>query len=1074
MKTSSIRYLIIFFSLPLFAQGHSFLFERIATSRGGSSEKIQCILQDSKGFIWFGTDDGLKKYDGQRFTTFQHEPDEPNSLSNGNILAMLEDHNGMIWIGTEGGGLNRLDPAKSQFKRYLPEAKNEKSLSHPIVSALFQSEDGILWIGTDGGGLNRLDPQTDSFRRFKRDPMDPKSISHNRIKVLHGDSKGNLWIGTGGGGLNLFDFETETFMQFKHNRFDNTSLSSNFVNTIYQNEDGVLWIGTFQGGLNRFNISSHQFQRFQNDSRDPYSLSNDNVNMILKDSLGRMWLATDKGLNRFDYDNARFACFSYDPFNSSSISDNQVLSLLCDRSGILWIGTAKAGINKLGKSYPRLIHYGKDPLNEKSLSNNSVSAFAEDYSGNLWVGTNGGGLNRLDRVRGEFFTFSQDISNRQSLSNDRILSLLVDHTGSVWIGTDGGGLNRYHSSSNQFERFQHQDSNPGSLSHDVVWALMEDHLGAIWVGTQTGVSRMNPETGKFDTIRIDVSGGSGLDQGAIWTLFEDHLHNVWLGSERGGLIRYQSDTQQFTHFQNNPADPQSISQNVVLSLFEDSLGHLWVGTWGGGLNLLDPLDNTFVHYGKKDGLPDEVIYGILGDDSGNLWLSTNHGLARFNRDTHEVTQFGLEDGLQGLAFNAGAFFKSCRGEMFFGGVNGLNIFRPENLINNEQAPPIVVTSMQLYDHVVASDISDTAEFEFNYDEDYFHFEFSALDFQNPNANQFAVLMEGQDSNWHLIGEGGNSNYRLSPGDFVFRVRGSNSEGVWNDKGVAIKIRVRAPYWSSWWFILLETLSVAILIVWGVVYQKRRFKRQKAKALIDLDLKRKTEELESARNLQLSMLPKTLPLVQGLDIAVYMQTATEVGGDYYDFLTTEDGSMTAAIGDATGHGLQAGIMVAATKALFNSFAAENEPVGILQKTSQALRAMGLSKMYMGLTLARFRERAVCIASAAMPYALLYRKNRDLIEEVELKGLPLGSFDYPYQQVDLQLGAGDVLLFASDGFEERFNDQDEMLGHIRVKDCFRESQRDSSREIINALVEAGEGWAKGRPQDDDVTFLVIKVQ
>lgn len=1048
---------------------HSYEFTRMVANPNGKQGRVTCVLQDHKGFLWFGTTEGLKKFDGNHMTVFKHDPEDSNSLGHNHILALHEDRNGSIWIGTDGGGLDRLDPHRRTFSHFQPQPKDDSSLSHPSVTAIAEDPEGHIWVGTDGG-LNRLDRETGMFHQYKRQPGERNSLSHNRVRALLWDRHGFLWIGTAGGGLSRFEPGKEAFQHYRHSRKDQNSLPGNRVSCLFEDRRGHLWVGLDQSGLVRFNYSDGVFERFRHNARDPSSLSHNNVNAVFEDRFGRLWIGTDEGLNRFDWASGGFAVLRHDRLRSSSLSHDRVHALLVDRTGILWIGSGPGFIDKLNVS-DSILHYQKDASSNNSLSHNNVSAFAEDGAGSLWVGTMGGGLNKLDRLRGEFSYYRRDSQDPESLASNRIRCLLIDRDGFLWIGTDGQGLDRLDPETNRITHYRHQGNRSGSIDSDVIWSLHQDDLGNLWVGTQAGLNRWNRDKDNFEKVEL-VDNPLVDSLGAIWALHEDRQNDLWIGTERGGLLRLHSQTGQVDHYQNDPLDPNSLSLNVVLSISEDRHGRLWVGTWGGGLNLYLPDSNQFKVVTRNDGLPDNVIYGILADDRGRLWVSTNRGLALFDPESEQIQTFGPEQGLDNLAFNAGAFYQNRYGELFFGGLRGFDIFRPENLSNRSTMPPVAITALRLYEDVIATDLQGRHEFEFEHHQDFFTFECAVLDFENPEVNRFAIKMEGKDKDWHYTQGLQQANYHLDPGEYVFRVRGANSDGVWNQEGVSVSLLVKHPFWMSWWFIGLEFLLGLLALVGLVLFLRHRFRQQEAKAILDLELRRKTEELEAARDLQLSMLPEQVPEVPHLDIAVHMQTATEVGGDYYDFVYEDDGTLTAVVGDATGHGLKAGTMVAATKSLFMSLAGEREPSEILVHASTTLASMGFSRMYMGMSIARFNGSTVTMSSAAMPYALHYRKAEGQVHTIELKGLPLGSHPYPYQQTEIDLAEGDVLLMATDGYEEMFNPEDELLGHKTVKKQFLELGDRDPEQIIDQLVAYGQEWSRGRPQEDDITFLVIK--
>ncbi|MGH7451272.1 MAG: SpoIIE family protein phosphatase, partial [bacterium] len=589
---------------------------------------------------------------------------------------------------------------------------------------------------------------------------------------------------------------------------------------------------------------------------------------------------------------------------------------------------------------------------------------------------------------------------------------------------------------------------------------------------------------------------------SVRAIHQDQSGVLWLGTA-GGFNKFDPKTNSFKRYLHDLTNPNSLGGNIVQSIYADPGGILWLGTYGGGLNRFDPKTEQFTVYTEKNsGLNNNAVYATLPDEHGNLWLSTNAGVCKFNPQLNTFKIYDVDDGLQSREFNGQAFFKSPSGEMFFGGIMGFNAFYPDSVKDNPIAPQIALTDFKLFNESVAiggksplqKHISETDSIALAYWQNDISFEFVALHYGRPESNEYAFRLENYDTDWRYAGAQRIATYtNLDPGAYIFRVKGSNNDGVWNKEGISIRITITPP----WWRTTAAYVMYALLLIVGIVtvdrLQRRRLiakereraylreaelraEAAEAKArAIQAENERKTHELEEARKLQLSMLPKTVPALPNFDIAVYMQTANEVGGDYYDFKLDDDGTLTAAVGDATGHGLQAGTMVAATKSLFNSLAHMPHPVPILAEASHALKGMGFHNMYMAMTIAKFKEHRMRLATAGMPYPLIYRAASGHVEEVELKGLPLGSFsDVQYQWKELNLNMGDAVLFMSDGLPEMFNAQGEVLGEDRAKELFKEVGQVASEQIVEHLVKAGKAWANGQPQNDDVTLVVVKVK
>lgn len=847
-------------------------FERISGEKGLPGSSVNSILQDSRGFLWVGTDDGLSRYDGYTFKVYRNDPENPYSLSYNDVTSIYEDASGTLWIGTEDGGLNRFDREMEQFGHYKHDPDNPHSLSHNSVSALYEDQSGTLWIGTYGGGLNQLDRKKERFVRYKNNPDDPHSLSHDLVWTVYEDQSGALWIGTKDG-LNVFDREHQRFIRYKNDLTDPYSLCDNSVMAIYEDREDGFWIGT-RGGLAKFNRKTQQFLSYRHDPSDPYSLSNDSVLSIFEDQMGRLWIGTEGGgLNRFHQQTERFTHYKAGKNDPYGLPSNYISSIYEDRSGVFWVGSYGGGLLKSHRKTVKFLHYRHDPYNPDSLSHNAVSSIYKDQTDGLWVGTFGGGLNKIDWKwkTGIVTHYQHDPKNPHSLSHNSIWAICEDHLGDLWIGTEGGGLNKFDHKTEQFIHYRHDPSNPDSLSHDAVSAIYEDLSETLWIGTLGGgLNKFHRETEQFTRYGSDSANPYSLSEHAVSSIYEDRSGTLWVGTFGGGLNKFDRKTEQFTHYRNEPDVAESLSNNLVWSIYEDQSGILWVGT-GGGLNKFDRVAETFTHYRKKDGLPNEIIYGILEDTHGNLWISTNNGVARFDPRTAKIKTYHEGDGLQGNQFNPNAFHKSGRGEMFFGGINGFNAFYPETIQDNPHVPPIVFTDFQIFNQSVRPgeqyvlpakkehaklvqktrpsplqrSITEITDLTLSYKERVFSFEFAALDFTIPEKNQYAYMMEGFDEDWIYSGTRRFAQYTdLPAGDYIFRVKGANNDGTWNEEGISLNITVTPPFWGTFWF----RAFIIGLIVFGYIARVKRIKKHRK--ILEIKVNERTKELqENMRRLE---------------------------------------------------------------------------------------------------------------------------------------------------------------------------------------------------------------------------------
>jgi signal transduction histidine kinase/ligand-binding sensor domain-containing protein len=849
--------------------GQHIRFERIPIEQAA----VTSILQDSKGFLWLGTADGLSKYDGYSFTVYKNDPDDPRTLSDNFVWSIREDRAGRLWIGTGGGGLNRFDPQTEQFTRYQHDPDDPYSLSHDMVQSVYEDRSGRLWIGTSGGGLNRFDPQTERFTRYQHDLDDPHSLSDDTVFSICEDHTGLLWVGTYGGGLNKFDPQTEQFTRYRHDSDDPHSLSHDIVWSIHEDRAGLLWIGTNGGGLDRFDPQTEQFTHYQHDPDAPHTLSGNLVQPIYEDRAGWLWIGTnDGGLNRFDPQTEQFTRYQHDPNDPYSLSGDNVWSIYEDRAGLLWIGTWGGGLNKFDPQTEQFAHYQHDPDDPHSLSDNTVFSIDEGRAGLLWIGTTDG-LNKLERAAGQFSRYQHDPDDPHSLSYDNILSTCKSRSGLLWVGTWGGGLNKFDPQTEQFTRYQHDLNDPHSLSDDIVLSVYEDHAGLLWIGTYGGgLNKFDPQTEQFTRYQYDSDDPNGLSHNIVLSVYEDRAGLLWIGTWGGGLDRFDPQTEQFTHYQHEPDNPHSLSHNAITSIYEDRSGLLWIATNGGGLNKFDRDEGTFTHYREKDGLPSGVVYGILEDERGNLWLSTNKGLSKFNPRNETFKNYDLSDGLQGDEFNQGAYYKSESGEMFFGGINGFNAFYPQDIKDNPHVPPVVITGFRLFnepvpiggDSPLQKAIGETAALTLSHRDNVFSFEFAALSYAVPEKNRYAYKLEGFDKDWNYV----DSKRRfatytdLPAGDYVFRVKGSNEDGAWNEEGVALNITIIPPWWETLWF--RGALVVLALGLAFAAYRWRVGAIEGQRRQLEIQVAERTEELAKRLQEQAALYAVTSAAVASLE------------------------------------------------------------------------------------------------------------------------------------------------------------------------------------------------------------------
>ncbi|NIM10862.1 MAG: PAS domain S-box protein [Candidatus Aminicenantes bacterium] len=835
----------LIYSSGLYSQRPDLRFQHFTNEQGLAQSSVYCILQDQKGFMWFGTEHGLNRFDGYNFVVYKFQHDNPNNLNNSYILSLYQDSSGTLWIGTNGGGLNAFESVTHRFTHYLVDPESLDSPSN-IINAIFEDRSGELWIGTGGGGLKKFDRKKKAFIHFPVNPGDADSLSHNTINAVYKDSSGSLWIGTDGG-LKQFDREKKIIRS--------TGLAGPKVLAIYENSTKGLWVGT-EKGFYKFEqpTGTRQFVHYQIPADEKHLSRANTIRRFYQDRSGTFWIGTDYGLHIFDRQDKTYHSYYADTKDPHSLSINSVRAIYEDESGALWVGVYGGALNKLNRTEQTFNHYYGNPINPESLSNRGVFAIHEDKEGILWIGTYDQGLNAFNRETDELVSYRNEPGNPNSLSDNKIWAICEDQQGTLWIGTAEGGLNQFDRKTGTFTRYRHQPQNPNSLSNDVISCIIEDQQGILWIATNGGLNKFDPQRKQFVRYQTNPKNPNTLVHNLIYILHKDRRGMLWIGTDRG-LSIFDPKHETFTSYRISPQDPGSLIQHPVYSICEDSQGVIWLGTTG-GLYKFNRERDTISSYTEKDGLPNDVIYGILEDEEGNLWLSTNKGLSKFNPPTEKFKNYSVVDGLQSYEFSGGAYYKSRRGELFFGGINGFNAFFPDAIKDNPYIPPVVITEFKIFNQpvptgkkfdgrlILEKSIGATEAITLSHRHNTFSFEFAALNYIHSEKNEYAYMMEGIEKSWNYVGPRRFVTYaNLAPGNYTFRVKASNNHGVWNEDGVSLKIRVQPPFWVTWWFRVSLFIFVVFLALLTYKVRANSISRRK-KELEDIVARRTTELRES--------------------------------------------------------------------------------------------------------------------------------------------------------------------------------------------------------------------------------------
>jgi len=804
-------------------------FSQLTTADGLSQSTVNCILKDKFGFMWFGTQDGLNKYDGHTFTVYRNNPKNPRSIPDNQIKCIFEDRQSNLWIGTLGGGLCIYDRTRDTFIRLEDLGIHPGFAINPAILSIYEDKASGLWVGTFHD-LLLIDCQKKTIRHFQSDPVNPASLSNPTIQSIFEDRQSNLWIGTSKG-LNLFRKKDGTFRHYLHDDKDPHSISSDQIKTITEDRHGRLWIGTDGGGLNLFDSARTTFSCYKKGKTD--GISSNIITALCPADSDRLWVGTEDALDLLEIDAGAFISYKKTLIGQGSLNNNTILSLREDNNGILWVGTSAGGINKYDRNLFSFDCY-RNTSDPYSLSADMVTSFAEDRKGDIWIGTDGGGLNRWERTTRRFIHYHPQPGNNSSIEGYTVLSLLISRNKDyLWIGTYGNGLNRLDLKTGLFQHY-HQGKGGHELSNASIYALLEDRQGNIWMGTNGGgVDVLSPSDGLITKHR-HTDDHDSLSNDYIRSLHEDREGKIWIGTYSGGISVYDPASEKFTLYDkvNN-----NLSNQVVYSLCEDSKGNMWAGTMGGGLDKFDPATKRFITFNEENGLSNNIINSIIDDGKGYLWLSTNKGISRFNPTNKTFRNYGVYNGLQDLEFIVGAGYRASGGRIFFGGANGFNVFDPGAVRDNKIPPVSRLTGFLLFNKPVKigeknsplkQNIEDTKEITLSYDQSDFTLEYAALSYTVPSENKYAYKLEGFDKNWNYAGSERRATYtNLVPGSYLFKVRAANNDGVWNTKETTLIIHITPPFWKTWWAYALYIVLVFLIlyIIYKDIADKEKLKGQ---------------------------------------------------------------------------------------------------------------------------------------------------------------------------------------------------------------------------------------------------------
>lgn len=857
---SIVLFLFLLLTHSVVAQQQHIQFKRLTINDGLSLSSVCCIFQDSKGFMWFGTEDGLNRYDGQNFTIYRSDNTNTNSISYKWIEQIFEDSEGKLWFASQGG-LTHFDMERERFTQYSTLSSASRKISNDTITQIFEDQNKRLWVGTRNG-LNLIDIKNLNVLSLNTQKFD-LACRINDFIITPKDKR--LWIASENG---LFYWEENKIQAHFSNpcssininclsSFNNKLLigcqsglvtldtesqesekliNNKHIESIYVDKNKDIWIGT-QNGLFKKTIGEKTYSFIIEAFDSSNSLATNTIKPIIEDQKGNIWYGTfGSGVYKIDSKTNLINHYTHNSADPQSLSQNSINCLFEDQSGSMWMGTFGAGISIYDPQAHKFELLKHNALLPNSLASDFVWSIWEDHKKRVWIGTNNAGLSSYNRETGKFNHYS--ITN-----NPAIRDVYEDRKGQIWLGTDGEGLIKFSPDIGARIKYKHQTNKPHSISNNSVRVIFEDNEGILWIGTRDGLNRFDRKNNRFKQYLHDNNDSKSIGHNFVYSsIYEDSKGKIWLGHYGGGFSILDKETDQFESYQFTPNNQNSLSDNIVFSFYEDANGIFWIGT-NNKLNRFDPKTKAFQHFGVSEGLPNDVIYGILPDEQNNIWLSTNSGICRFNIENHSVKNFTTLDGLQSNEFNGGAFHKGKSGLMYFGGVYGLNIIDPEMEIKTEPVYNAVITKLQILgknvvvaqekdsicddclyyntekDHyILQKSILSTSKIILDYKQRHLSMEFSSLSSFSPKNISYNYRMLGLDKEWISAGDRNFVSYsNLKPGKYLFQVKAQNSDGIWSQESRDLRIIINPPFWMEWWFILLEVLMGIAIIIFNYRY-----------------------------------------------------------------------------------------------------------------------------------------------------------------------------------------------------------------------------------------------------------------
>ena len=1069
MKKTILLAIVILMNLSMPFIGHTqnlsdFIFEKYSIKNGMSQSSANCLFQDKLGYIWVGSQAGLDRFDGYHFKQYNHDLKNEFSRAAGWVIDIKEDEKGNIWSSDTYGNiayLNRINDHWENISIYVRDTllKSNKSLPYRFgegASLLVDNKSKSLWIGSRGTGLLNYDISSKKFKQYLVHPESPikygKQEVVNRVLSL---SSAKLLVSTDIG-LQFFDTQNHTFTKI----FNSTdSIFITQVNDVKINGDNI-YAATKYGAF-IYNTITKQSTVFKNIPNNPNTIASNLVrNIHYSQSSNFLWFnIVNKGIDVINLSNNKVIHINSSNALAYGIEGDNYSNILEDKENNIWLGTT--GILKYDPNKRKFGLLAKNFPNDFNLGFSFVWGTFVDSKGHLWLGEYAPhmGIMEIDRTKNTKKRYLEDAS----LPNIRVWKFSEDSKGNLFAFCNSPTGILFYKKANGTSSFIKQ-----GFVKDKMSINDNSSLGVTFLNNKNELIYTGPKpviisTSNGDTSYQPITLPSTIKKGIILAR-RKNANEIYVLNDDGIFLWNELNNSAKPLTKNIPfLGEHDLYQNM--QIINDQFAY--ISTYGNGLIKVDFEKNTKQFLTLADGIPSLYLYDIYHDKSNNLWLSSNFGIIRYNPFTKQFRSFGPAEGVQDFEFNTFSSFQSKEGELFFGGMSGLNYFFPDSIKDNAKPPVVIIQRFSKKDTtLLVESINPTGDFTVKFNENTLSFDFLAFNFRDAEHNQYAYKMEGYDEDWINVGSRRFASYtNLREGTYTFRVKAANNDGIWNEEGASMVIHILPPPWRTWWAYLLYVIFSGSFIY---LFSKYRARLQIKK----LENERKNSELAAAKDLQERLLPKTLPVINNLDIAGYLRTSTEVGGDYYDFFEQPDGSLYAICGDATGHGTPSGMLVSITKAGLIGLP-QMSPKDMLHELNRVVKKVDLGILRMSLNIALVKDNQITLSSAGMPPYFIYRASTNTAEEIQLSGVPLGSFnDVHFDQTTTPFNKGDILVILSDGLPEAPNLAGDLFDYQKVQNLIAQYGNSSADEVIKQLMTEADTWLAGNHNPDDITLVVIK--